>query len=134
MDDRIDTLGRIPLFSGLDRKALEAVAAAFQEAAFQGGETIIRDSDRSVSFYVLLEGKAEVKRGGDAIASIAPYDFFGELVALDFQRQRTAEVAAVEPCRCLMASQESLQNLILRNPTIGRKILGEIRSRYSENR
>ena len=133
MDSRTEDLGRIPLFAGLDEKALELVAAAFQKATFQGGETIIRDSDRSPSFYVLLEGKASVKRGGDAIATIGPFDFFGELVALGFQRQRTAEVVAVEPCRCLMASQDSLQNLVSRNPTIGRKILGEIRSRYSEN-
>lgn len=134
MKEQYDLLDKIPLFAGLGEKALKAVAEAFHETSFSPGETIIKDSDRSPSFYVLVKGVAEVRREGGAIAVIRPYEFFGELVALGFQRQRTADVVAVEDCTCLVAEHAELQQLISSNRYVGQRILGEVSARYSADR
>ncbi len=126
-----ERIEKVPIFSGLERKDLDAVAQAFREVSFSPGETIIKDSDRSPGFYVMLEGAAEARRGGEAVASLKPGEFFGELVALGFQRQRTADVVAVERCTCIVAGQQALQSLISRHGVVGRQILGEIRKRYA---
>ncbi len=129
-----EAIERVPLFEGLQRQELEAVATAFREGAFPAGRAIVRDSDRSPSFYILMKGKAEVRRGGRAVATLTPYQFFGEILTLGYQRERTADVVAVEPCVCLISGPGDMQRLLSRNLSVGRRMAKEMHSRYKDDR
>ena len=125
-----DLLHKIPIFFGLDERSLGDVAKAFREATFAGGAVIVKEGERSVSFSILTEGAAEVRSGPNTVASLRPYQFFGELAALGIQRRRTADVVASGQCKCLVAVQPELQRILSSHPSIANHILNEIRSRY----
>jgi len=125
-----DLLRKIPIFFGLDERSLGDMAKAFGEATFAGGTTIVKEGEQSVSFSILVEGRAEVKSGGTVIATLKPYQFFGELAALGIHRRRTADVVAREQCKCLVAVQPELQRILSSHPSVASHILSEIRNRY----
>lgn len=128
------SLRRIPLFVGLDGEELEAAAKAFHEDTFPAGKTIVHDSDKSASFYLLMQGSVEVRRGGKAIATLTPYEFFGDILALGFQYERTADVVALGPCTCLVAGQKELQELLSNSMAVGRRVLKVMHDRYKNDR
>jgi len=123
-------LRRIPIFFGLDEKSLADMTKAFGEATFDSGATIVKEGEQSVSFSILVEGGAEVKSGGTVIATLKPYQFFGELAALGIHRRRTADVIASGQCKCLVAVQPELQRILSSHPSVASHILSEIRNRY----
>ncbi|MBK8063559.1 MAG: protein kinase [Betaproteobacteria bacterium] len=52
--------------------------AAWNRAAADG--TLIREGDRGDSFFILVDGRAEVTRAGHELASLGPGDCFGEML------------------------------------------------------
>jgi len=126
-------LRKIPIFFGLDERSLADMAKAFGEATFARGAAIVKEGEQSVSFSILVEGRAEVKSGGTVIATLKPYQFFGELAALGIHRRRTADVIASEQCRCLVAVQPELQRVLSSHPSVATHILSEIRNRYQSD-
>ncbi|MGP8125014.1 MAG: cyclic nucleotide-binding domain-containing protein [Nitrososphaerales archaeon] len=125
-----ELLHKIPIFFGLDERSVGDMAKAFREARFAGGTVMVREGEQSVSFSILTEGEAEVKTGGSVVATLRPYQFFGELAALGIQRKRTADVVASGQCKCLVAVQPELQRILSSHPSVASHILSEIRSRY----
>jgi len=125
-----ELLRKIPIFFGLDERSLTDMAKAFGEATFDGGAVIVKEGEQSVSFSILVEGKAEVRSGGTLMAVLKPYQFFGELAALGIHRRRTADVIASGPCKCLVAVQPELQRILSSHPSVASHILSEIRNRY----
>ena len=128
-----ENIAKIPLFGGLERRELEAIATVFHEDAFPAGKVIVRDSDRNPSFYILTKGKAEVRRRSEVVATLTPYQFFGEILTLGYQRERTADVVAVEPCACLVSGPGDMQRLLSSNISVGRRMLREMRERYKND-
>ena len=57
---------------------------------------MIKEGDSGHEFFVIVEGTADVERGGKKIAKLGPGDFFGE-IALLRDVPRTATVRAVSP-------------------------------------
>jgi CRP-like cAMP-binding protein len=126
----VELMRKAPLFFGLDDKSLADMAAAFREASFSDGSMIVREGEPSASFSILVEGQAEVRVSGRVVATLRPYQFFGELAALGIQRRRTADVVASGPCKCLVAVQSELQRILSSHPPVASRILKEIRDRY----
>ena len=79
---KIQLIKTIPLFARLSRKELEQVAALADEIDFPAGKEIIREGERGREFFVLLEGGADVIRGGERIAHLAKGDFVGEIAVI----------------------------------------------------
>jgi len=125
-----DQLHRIPIFFGLHDNALADMARAFREVRFAGGTAIMKEGEKTRSFLILTDGAVEIRRGGRAIASLVPYQFFGELAALGLQDKRTADIFASGECTCLVAIQSELQRVISSHPTVSSHILREMRERY----
>jgi CRP-like cAMP-binding protein len=96
----IAALKAVPLFSGLDDKALGQLQAMLQDHVFSPGEEIASEGKSGLDFFFLIDsGTASVKRGGEAINSLGPGDWFGEL-ALISKGPRTATVVANDELRC----------------------------------
>ena len=125
-----DLLQKVPIFKGLEERRMADVAKAFREAAFDEGTRIVKEGEQSVSFSILTEGEAEVRSGNRVIATLRPYEFFGELAALGTHSARTADVTATAPCKCLVAIQPEFQRILSTYPTVAGNVLGEVRRRY----
>ncbi len=99
-DADVNALRQVPLFSGLDDKALKQLSMMFQDDVFAPGHEIAAEGRTGLDFFFLIEtGTASVSRGGEVINTLGPGDWFGEL-ALIAKGPRTATVTAIDELRC----------------------------------
>ena len=78
----------------------------------------------SRDLYVILSGAVEVVADGNALATLGPGEFFGELAAIEwgagFARTRAATVTATEPTRLLVLDWELVNWLMKAEPVLRR--------------
>ena len=116
-------LSAVPLFSHCSKRELAAIARLAHELDLPEGHTLIKEDARvAYSFFILVDGGAEVRRGSGRVAKLGPGDFFGEL-ALILQRPRTATVTLTTRSRLLAISAHNFQPLLKRSPGIQLKLL-----------
>jgi len=94
-----ETLGRVPLFSGVKTKDLKKLGKRMQERGFSEGDTITMEGETGLGFFVIEEGNATVSRNGRIVRSLGPGDFFGEIALID-KGPRSATVVASTDMRC----------------------------------
>jgi CRP-like cAMP-binding protein len=122
-------LTTVPLFSNCSKRDLAAVARLAHEVELPAGHTLIREHARvAYSFFVLVEGEAQVRRGDSIVATLGPGDFFGEL-ALILRRPRTATVTLTAPSRLLSISAHNFHPLLMSSPSIQFKLLEAVAER-----
>ena len=89
-----ETIGKVPLLSGLDKKQLERLARDFKERSIPAGTVIVRQGDEhGMGFFVVVEGEVIVSVDGTELSRLGPGSYFGE-IALISDRVRTASVTA----------------------------------------
>ena len=99
-DAAVTALREVPLFSGLDEKALKQLGLMLQESVFAAGNEVAAEGRSGLDFFFIIDsGEATVTRGGAAVNVLGPGDWFGEL-ALIAKGPRTATVTAVTELRC----------------------------------
>jgi CRP-like cAMP-binding protein len=125
---KIALIKNVPLFSRLSRKELEEIAALADEIDFPADKEIIREGERGREFFVLLDGGADVIRGGQRIAHLAKGDFVGE-IAVIARVPRTATVKTTEPTRALVVTDQALRSLLRRMPDMQLKVLQAVAER-----
>jgi CRP-like cAMP-binding protein len=86
-------LKRIPLFSEASDDELKRVAIFAESKEIPEGETVIEEGGFSNELLAIEDGKAEVTRDGEKIATLGKGDIFGEAGMLD-DSMRTATVTA----------------------------------------
>jgi CRP-like cAMP-binding protein len=128
---KVERLSAVPLFSRCSKRDLAAVAKLAHEVDLPAGHTLIREDEPvAYSFFVLVEGKAEVRRQNRLVATLDPGDFFGEL-ALLLARPRTASVTLTAPSRLLSISAHNFHPLLMRSPDIQFKLLEALAERLA---
>ena len=126
---KIELLATVPLFSNCSKRDLAAIAKLAHEVELPAGHTLIREDARvAYSFFVLMEGAAEVRRGDAIVARLGPGDFFGEL-ALILRRPRTATVTLTAPSRLISISAHNFHPLLMSSPAIQFKLLEAVAER-----
>ena len=123
-----ELFGSIPLFKGLEEQELKALANQSKEMAFRGGETIVKQGDAGLGFYVIADGEAVVKRGKRTVAKLGRGSFFGEMSLFDDQ-PRSADVVATEPTRCLVLLRWNFWSLVTKNKKVTRGLFQEMARR-----
>ena len=124
-------LGKVPLFSGLSNRELEAIVRAGKEVEHREGHVIAREGDRGIGFFLVLEGEARVSRGGKGLAKLKAGDFFGEISLLD-RGPRTATVTASTRIRLLGVTAWVFRGLLLEYPSIAMKLLEVVAARLRQ--
>jgi CRP/FNR family transcriptional regulator, cyclic AMP receptor protein len=115
-------LGKVPLFSGLSQRELEAIVRAGKEVEHEPGHVIAREGDRGIGFFLVLDGEAKVSRGGKGLSKLKAGDFFGEISLLD-RGPRTATVTATTPIRLLGVTAWVFRGILIEHPSIAMKLL-----------
>jgi cAMP-dependent protein kinase regulator len=93
-------LKAIPLFANLDDHDLQVIATFANETSVSEGDVLVREGDFSYELLAIEEGTAEVRHGGEVVATLGPGDFFGEMGVLK-NELRTATVVAASAMRLI---------------------------------
>jgi CRP/FNR family cyclic AMP-dependent transcriptional regulator len=118
----VEMLKRVPLFAGLDDRELQEIAISMRERRFKAGDTVTQEGAGGVGFFVVQEGKADVKVGGETKGSVGPGDYFGE-IALINESPRTATLTASTDMLCYGMTPWDFRPLVESNSTIAWKLL-----------
>src|SRR3954465_11684925 len=129
-DAKAELLKRVPLFSKLNKTALQDVAHIADEIDLPAGKEMATEGDRGREFFVLLNGEAEGTKGGSRINTMKEGDFFGE-IALVTKMPRTATVTATTDVDVLVITERDFDALLKNTPEIGRGVAAALAERVA---
>jgi CRP/FNR family cyclic AMP-dependent transcriptional regulator len=129
-DAKTELIKRAPLFAHCSKRELGMIGGIADEIDLKEGTELTRQGKPGREFFVLVEGTADVLRGGRKVNSLKPMDFFGE-IALIHQTPRTATVKATSPVRALVITERNFRRLLQEQPDIQRKVLEALAERLA---
>jgi CRP-like cAMP-binding protein len=118
-------IGSVPFFSGLKPKDRKALLAQGKEISYKAGNTIVAEGTTGVGFFLILEGKAEVRRKGKVLATLSRGQFFGEMSLID-DLPRSADVIALQPTKCWAITSWSFASVVKVHPELALGMLKEV--------
>ena len=125
-----DLIKRVPLFGSASKHELEEIASIADEIDLPAGRAVISEGDTGREFFVLVEGTADVERGGKKVASLGPGDFFGE-IALIAKTPRNATITTTSPVRALVITDRAFRQLLDHSPQIAVGVLTALAERLA---
>lgn len=128
---RLLLIQKVPIFRELRDDFLVRLSATMEELSFPAKHTIVKQGDEGRSLYVLATGKVRVHIGEREIIKLKKEDCFGEMAVLDAE-PRSASVTTLEPCNCLMLTQQQLYEAIDETPGIAVNIIRLLSRRIRE--
>jgi CRP/FNR family transcriptional regulator len=134
--DVVELLGRVPVFSTLERDDLERIAQLAVPREFGPGQAVFREGDASDTCYIVRSGQARaIRTHGDGrsitLATFGPGDIFGELAMFEDER-RSATVEAVEPTSVVAVLGPDMRRLMGEHPAIATRLVIALGRRLRE--
>ncbi|HKC18722.1 MAG TPA: cyclic nucleotide-binding domain-containing protein [Candidatus Dormibacteraeota bacterium] len=127
-DPKTELLKKVPLFTHCTRTSLESVTSNTDEVDVEQGRTLIHQGQPSDTFYVLLDGEAEVLIAGQRRRTLGPGDFFGEISMLD-RGPATATITTTKPSRMMVMSHLQFRDAIKGNQELLLQVLQAVAER-----
>jgi CRP-like cAMP-binding protein len=116
---RVDTIAKlkeVPLFQNCTRRQLRHIAEMGVEVAYEKGQNVCEEGKFSDEFFVILQGRADVRQSGRKRRTLRPGDYFGEIAILRSslidRSPRTATVTATEPLRCFQLGRSQFSAVL----------------------
>jgi CRP/FNR family transcriptional regulator, cyclic AMP receptor protein len=129
--DRLLFVRKVPIFSELRDDFLVRLASIMDELSFPNRHTIFTEGQEGRSLYILVSGKVRVHIGERELAQLNKGKFFGEMSLFDAE-PRSASITTLEPCECLMLTQQQLYEAIDETPGIAVNIIRLLSRRIRE--
>lgn len=125
-------LSSIWLFSSLSKRELRTIRRAAEEVEVPEGRVLCEEGTIGREFFLILAGKASVRRRNRRIATLGPGKYFGELALLD-RRPRSATVASDTEMDLLVLGQRQFNGVLEAIPPLSRKLLAAMATRLRES-
>jgi CRP/FNR family cyclic AMP-dependent transcriptional regulator len=123
--DKVALLRAVPLFTELDERSLQAIAMLAHERHVSAGEVLMREGEPGEEFVVIVDGTVHVAQHGQAVRSLMPGGFLGE-VALIEHAPRTATATCVTDCDLVVLRRFEFDRLLATFPEVRTKILAAL--------
>jgi CRP-like cAMP-binding protein len=133
MEDRLESLRKVPLFSSLSIQDLNEIISISRQKTYVKGDVIINQGDEGSLLFVLLSGTVKISlldsHGKEIIIRRLYKDnFFGEMSLLDGQKRSTT-VTALEDTKALIIYRNEFNQLIKQKPHVVLEILATLNRR-----
>ena len=132
LNQTVETLSLIPIFSPLSDDELEKLARASKDRVFAPGEAIVRRGQEGNSMFVITRGTVDVQIvQGDEVRTINTLresDYFGEMSLLTGE-PRTATVVATAETEVLQINKSGLRPIFEANPELVQSVSAMIEER-----
>src|ERR671935_2314426 len=129
--ERTDALARVPVFTGLSRRALERIARIAKDVELRPGQVLIEPRAKGSGMFVVLDGTVAVRTRGKRARELGAGDIVGELALLTPDAQRTARVRATTPVRCLAISRGDFRRILTDEPKVAIQVLETVAARLA---
>ena len=129
-----ETLRRVPLFAGLDKKELQSLAKSCQERKYAPGTVVIKQGDTGVGLYIITAGHLKISRENSPdraeveLDTAGPGDVLGEMALLD-DLPRSATVTAIDEVTAVLLPIWEFRSALRSNPDMGIKMLSVLSRR-----
>jgi CRP/FNR family cyclic AMP-dependent transcriptional regulator len=125
-----ERLAGLPLFADLDDSERAELAPCTREVKVEAGATVATQGDNAYEFFVIEAGEAEVRRGGEVIASVREGDVVGE-IGLLVTGTRTASIVATTPMTLVAMFSREFKRIDTRMPAIAESLRATMRERVA---
>jgi CRP-like cAMP-binding protein len=120
--ERLLLIRGVPIFKELRDDFLVRLASIMDERSFAFRDRILTEGEEGRSMYVIAEGRVRVHIGNRDLKELRKGDFFGEMSLFDAE-PRSASVTVIDPCDCLVLTQQQLYEAIDETPGIALNII-----------
>ena len=132
----IDVLTNVPLFAGLDARAIEALAGFTFRKTFEAGELIVEEGRTGNGLFIIVSGNAEVIKGLQTaqprtVARLGAGEPIGEMALLG-EWPRSASVRALETTECIGIDRWIFLDHLDREPKLALRLLQILALRLAE--
>jgi CRP/FNR family transcriptional regulator, cyclic AMP receptor protein len=132
----VELLGRVPVFSTLERDDLERIAGLAVPRTFEPAQIVFREGDASDTCYIVRSGRARAVRAHPdgrtiTLATFGPGDIFGELAMFEDER-RSATVEAVQLTSAVAVLGPDMRRLMAEHPEISIRLVVALGRRLRE--
>ncbi|SRR5213593_1862677 len=124
-------LQKVPLFSDLERRELQAIAESFKERAFSAGDRIASEGKGAAGFFVIESGAATVSVHGNEVGRLGAGDYFGEIALID-QGARTATITADTDLQAYGMTAWEFRPIVEANSQVAWKLLVALTKKLRE--
>ncbi|MBI2312226.1 MAG: cyclic nucleotide-binding domain-containing protein [Betaproteobacteria bacterium] len=129
-DEIADMVGRIPLFSELDRQDIRDLATYLLLYKAKKGAVILREGEPGDYMLLVIHGTVDIYKSDRVqkqkrINTVTPGMTIGEMAMVDGE-PRFATCVATEPATLAALSREGLVRIIDEKPRLGAKILVQL--------
>jgi CRP/FNR family transcriptional regulator, cyclic AMP receptor protein len=125
-------LSKIWLFSSCTNKEINTIRRSLEAVRVEPARVLVEQGDVGLEFYLIVAGRASVKRNNRRTATIGPGEYFGELALLDRQ-PRSATVTAETEMELLILGQRHFNTILDSVPSLSRKLLATMATRLRES-
>ena len=135
LNEEVELLRNIPLFSKIDPSKLKLLAFASERVTFSSGQELFHQGDHADTAYIIIEGSADVcvdTPGGEiSVAQLAKNDIVGEIGIL-CDVPRTATLRAKDDVTTLVISKDLFFQMVREYPEMGIEIMRELADRLEK--
>jgi len=119
---QVKVLKKIPLFAELEYRELARVCDVLRFQNYDDGDSIIRDGEEGSDLFIILSGKAVVKKLEQRVAELGAGAFFGEGGLIEPQG-RAADVVASGKVKVMTIRRNDFLAVLDQNPIMCTKVL-----------
>ncbi|HWC33784.1 MAG TPA: cyclic nucleotide-binding domain-containing protein [Mycobacteriales bacterium] len=124
----LDMLAQVPLFQGCSKDELKHVDRAATQADYPAGHVLCTEGAVGRELILLLDGEAEVERGGKIVTTVGPGDFIGEMSLLD-GGPRSATVTTTSQVKALVLPTREFWQVLDEVPALAHRLLRTLAER-----
>jgi CRP-like cAMP-binding protein len=125
----VEALKSIPIFHTLNRKEIREVEELLYERVYEKDEVVFEEGDAGHGVFIVVSGRFRVNPSHGSLKSVnlevGPGESVGELALFD-EGPRSATVVASERTVAVALFQAEFATLLMKNKSIGVKVLLEI--------
>lgn len=135
LNEEVELLRNIPLFSKIDPSKLKLLAFASERVTFGADQELFHQGDHSDAAYIIVGGAADVvvdtPSGEISVAQLAKNDIVGEIGIL-CDVPRTATVRAIDDVTTLTISKDLFFQMVREYPEMGIEVMRELAERLEK--
>jgi CRP/FNR family cyclic AMP-dependent transcriptional regulator len=116
-----DRLKKLDVFSSLPDEELDRLAGVVGEVSIDEGEDLVRAGTQPYQLFAIEEGKVDIKRDDETLATIGPGEVVGERGIVK-RGLRNASAVATESVRAIFLTADQMRKLRREHPEVEERL------------